>query len=254
MRSEQIVYGIHPILEMLHSGRAISRLYVALQRDDATAGQIAILAKQQRIALQLVHKEALSRMTGTTKHQGVAAMIAPKKYHDLAELLSIAEVRKEPPFLLLLDCVEDPRNLGAIFRVAEGAGVHGVIFPKQRAAGLSPAVSKASAGADAHLPLAHVTNLGQAIDQLKKEAILIVGLCADAPQSYWQADFTGGIAIVAGGEENGMHQKIRERCDQMVALPMRGIIESLNVSVAVGIVAYEVLRQRERQHLKSSSF
>ncbi|MBI3359302.1 MAG: 23S rRNA (guanosine(2251)-2'-O)-methyltransferase RlmB, partial [Nitrospirae bacterium] len=143
-----------------------------------------------------------------------------------------------------LDSVEDPRNLGAILRTAEAAGVHGVILPKRRASGLSPVVGKTSAGATAHLPIARVTNLSQTIDQLKRDEIFIVGMDATAKSSYLENDYRGPVAIVVGGEGGGIHHKILERCDQTISLPMRGVIESLNVSVAVGIVAYEVLRQR----------
>jgi 23S rRNA (guanosine2251-2'-O)-methyltransferase len=249
-REEAVLYGIHPVLETLRSGLPVSKIYLALHRDDSAGGEIFALARQRKISLLMVHKEELNRIAGTTKHQGVVAWVPPKSDHDLDSLLSISSERAEPPFFLLVDSVEDPRNLGAILRTAESAGVHGVIIPKRRAAGLSPVVSKTSAGATAHLPLARVTNLSQTIDQLKKELVWVVGLDASASASYLECDFQKPVAIIVGGEEAGIHQKILERCDEIVSLPMRGIVESLNVSVAAGIVIYEALRQREKERKK----
>ena len=243
--ASEIVYGLHPVLEMLRSGRSIGKLYLALHKSERENDEIRILARQQRVPLVSVHKEELTAITGTTKHQGVAAMVASELYQDLDALLAVSAKRQEPPFFFLLDSVEDPRNLGAILRTAEAAGVHGVILPKRRAAGLSPVVGKTSAGATAHLPIARVTNLSQTIDQLKKEEVVIVGMDATSKTSYLQSDFRGPVAIVVGGEGGGIHRKVLERCDQVISLPMRGVVESLNVSVAVGIVAYEVLRQRK---------
>ncbi len=245
MRHEsEIVYGLHPVLEMLRSGRRIGKLYLALHKADRENEEIRLLARQQRVSVVSVHKEELSHIAGTAKHQGVAATVSPESYQDLDALLAVSKKRHEPPFFLLLDSVEDPRNLGAILRTSEAAGVHGVILPKRRAAGLSPVVGKTSAGAIAHIPIARVTNLSQTIDQLKKDQVLIVGMDATAKTSYLQSDFRGPVAIVVGGEGSGIHSKILEKCDQVISLPMRGVVESLNVSVAVGIVAYEVLRQR----------
>jgi len=245
MRTEsEVVYGIHAVLEMLRSGRRIGKIYLALQKSEKESEEIRLLARQQKVSLVLVHKEELSKIAGTTKHQGVVAMVPTESYQDLDALLAISIKRREPHFFFLLDSVEDPRNLGAILRTAEAAGVHGVILPKRRSAGLSPVVSKTSAGAIAHLPIARVTNLSQTIDQLKKDQVSIVGMDATAKMSYLESDFQGPVAIVVGGEEGGIHHKVLERCDQVISLPMRGVIESLNVSVAVGVVAYEVLRQR----------
>jgi 23S rRNA (guanosine2251-2'-O)-methyltransferase len=246
MRHEsEIVYGLHPVLEMLRSGRRIGKLYLSLHKSERENNEIRLLARQQRVPLVAVHKEELTAIAGTTKHQGVAAMISSESYQDLDALLAVSAKRQDPPFFFLLDSVEDPRNLGAILRTAEAAGVHGVILPKRRAARLSPVVGKTSAGATAHLPIARVTNLSQTIDQLKKEEIVIVGMDATSKTSYLQSDFRGPVAIVVGGEGGGIHRKVLERCDQVISLPMRGVVESLNVSVAVGIVAYEVLRQRK---------
>jgi 23S rRNA (guanosine2251-2'-O)-methyltransferase len=245
MRPESgIVYGLHPVLEMLKSGRPIGKIYLAISRSERESEEIRLHARQLGVSVVAVHKEELSKITGTTKHQGVAAIVSTESHHDLAELLAVSVKRQEPPFFFVVDSVEDPRNLGAILRTSEAAGVHGVILPKRRAAGLSPIVGKTSAGAMAHLPIARVTNLSQTIDRLKEDGILIVGMAAQSKTSYLQNDFKSPVAIVVGGEGGGIHQKILEKCDQVVSLPMRGLVSSLNVSVAVGIIAYEVLRQR----------
>jgi len=245
MRTEsEIVYGLHPVLEMLRSGHRIGKIYLALHKSEKESEEIRLLARQKNISVVLVHKEELSKISGTSNHQGVAAIVATETYQDIDALFVISEKRKEPIFFFLLDSVEDPRNLGAILRTSEAAGVHGVVLPKRRAAGLSPVVGKTSAGAMAHLPIARVTNLAQTIDQLKKDQVFIVGMDATAKISYTESDFRGPVAIVVGGEGDGIHHKILERCDQIISIPMRGVVESLNVSVAVGIIAYEVLRQR----------
>ncbi|MEK7286564.1 MAG: 23S rRNA (guanosine(2251)-2'-O)-methyltransferase RlmB [Nitrospirota bacterium] len=245
MRPESdIVYGVHPVLEMLKSGRPVGKIYLSLSRSEKEGETIRLYAREKGIPLAAVSKEELSRMTATTRHQGAAAFVSTESYQDLNALLAVSVKRKEAPFFLLLDSVEDPRNLGAILRTAEAACVHGVILPKRRAASLSPVVGKTSAGAMAHLPITRVTNLSQTIDQLKKENISIVGMDATAKMSYLENDFQSPVAIVVGGEGGGIHQKILERCDAVVSLPMRGKVSSLNVSVAVGIVTYEVLRQR----------
>ena len=244
---EEILYGVHPVLEMLRSHRIVTRVYLSVNRGEKEAVEIEAHTRQQKIALIRVRKEELDRMAGTTHHQGVVALVAREADHDLSSLFSVAEKRGEPPFFILIDSVEDPRNLGAILRTAESAGVHGVIIPKRRAAGLSPVVSKTAAGATAHLPIVRVTNLSQTIDALKKEWVNIVGMDANSPNSYLQFDFKTPVAILVGGEGKGLHPKIMKRCDQIVSLPMRGVVESLNVSVATGIVAYEVLRQRQQK-------
>lgn len=250
MRSgSEIVYGLHPVLEMLRSGRRVGKIFLALHQSEKENGEIRLLARQQRASVLSVHHTELSKIAGTTKHQGVAAVVSTESYQDLDALLVVSAKRQESPFFFLLDSVEDPRNLGAILRTAEAAGVHGVILPKRRAAGLSPVVGKTSAGAVAHLPIARVTNLSQTIDQLKKDGIFIVGMDATAKTSYLQNDFRRPVAIVVGGEGGGIHHKVSERCDQIVSLPMHGMVESLNVSVAVGIIAYEVLRQRKNKGL-----
>ena len=243
---QEICYGIHPVIEMLRSRQRVSIIYLAIHRREKEAMEIEAHARQQKISLVRMRKEELDRIAGTSHHQGVVARVSLHVDHDLASLFAVAEKRGEPPFFMLIDSVEDPRNLGAILRTAESAGVHGVMIPKRRAAGISPVVSKTAAGATAHLAIARVINLAQTIDQLKKESVNIIGMDAKSPLSYLQCDFRAPVAIVVGGEGPGIHLNIMKRCDQMVSLPMRGAVASLNVSVAAGIMAYEVLRQRQK--------
>lgn len=243
---EELLYGIHPVLEILRSRRPVSQIYMALHRGSQEIEAIYTLAREQRIPIRNVPPETIQNMAGTPKHQGVLAMVARRLDYDLDALLAVSAERGEAPFFLVIDSVEDPRNLGALLRTAESAGVHGAFLPKRRAAGLSPLVSKTSAGATAYLPIAQVTNLSQVLQRLQREAVQIVGLDAQSPLSYWECDFREAVALVVGGEGAGMRAKIQERCDVVVSLPMYGQIESLNVSVAAGIVVYEVLRQRRR--------
>ena len=188
-------------------------------------------------------------MAKTVKHQGVVAIVAAQGAVSLDDLLDRLKTRADPswpPLLVILDEVEDPHNLGAVIRTAEAAGAHGVIIPERRAAGLTPAVAKTSAGALSHLPVARVGNLGQAMARIKEAGIWVMGLEVHAKMSYWEADWKTPVALVAGAEGKGLRPLVKERCDQLISLPMRGRMDSLNVSVAVGIVLYEIIRQRAR--------
>ncbi len=183
-------------------------------------------------------------MCQTTKHQGIAALMAASSYCDLDELLSKAKSGPKPPFLFLIDGVEDPRNLGAILRTVDAVGADGVVIPERRASGMTALVSKASAGASAHVPVARVVNLSNAIDRIKKEGIWVVGLDLAGEISYLDYDFKDPLAIVVGGEGKGIGRKVLARCDQRLHLPMCGHVSSLNVAVSLGVISYEVLRQR----------
>jgi 23S rRNA (guanosine2251-2'-O)-methyltransferase len=243
---EAVIYGVNPILEALRAeGNSLNKIYLLPNRAGKEIDEIRMLARQQHATLLTAEREALDRMARTPKHQGVVAYLSSQRYRDLDEVLALSKKRKEPAFFFVLDEVEDPRNLGAIIRTADAVGAHAVIIPERRAAGLTGVVSKASAGALAHFPVARVVNISATIDRLKKENIWVVGVEAGSPTSYVQYDFRDPVAIVVGGEGKGIHQKILERCDQVVSLPMRGHVSSLNVSVAVGVVAYEVLKQRQ---------
>ncbi|MFQ5542760.1 MAG: 23S rRNA (guanosine(2251)-2'-O)-methyltransferase RlmB [Nitrospiria bacterium] len=246
-----LIYGVHPVSESLRAEKKrLDKIYLLADRHGKDIDEIRRLAKRRHTKLVVAERNQLTQMAGTTKHQGIVAMLSSEKASGLDEVLARAERGPEPPFIFLVDGVEDPRNLGAIIRTVDAAGGHGVIIPTRRAAGLTSVVSKTSAGALSHLPVARVANLGTTIHQLKKDGFWIVGLDAEGETLYHQYDFSGSVAIVVGGEGNGIHQKILEQCDQVVSLPMYGHVSSLNVSVAVGIVSYEVLRQRHSIKMK----
>ncbi|MFQ5589433.1 MAG: 23S rRNA (guanosine(2251)-2'-O)-methyltransferase RlmB [Nitrospiria bacterium] len=244
MRSKTMVYGVNPVRESLVSGAGVDKIYLLQNRRDQAVDEVRTLAKRHKVRLFATTREQLDRMAQTPKHQGMVAFLSSEAYDDLDELILKAKAGPEPPFLFLIDGVEDPRNLGAIIRTADAAGAHGVVIPARRAVGLTATVSKSSAGASAHLPVAQVNNLGRGIEQLKKEGLWVVGLDISGKTPYTGYDFTGPVAIVAGGEGKGIRQKVLEKCDETISLPMLGHVQSLNVSVAVGIVAYEAVRQR----------
>lgn len=243
---EAVIYGVNPVLEALRAeGQTLNKIYLLPGRAGKEIDEIRTRARQQHATVLTAEREAMDRMARTAKHQGVVAFLSSQRYRDLDELLALSRKRNEPAFFFILDEVEDPRNLGAIIRTADAVGAHGIVIPERRAAGLTGVVSKASAGALAHFPVARVVNISATLDRLKKENIWIVGVEAGSKTSYVQYDFKDPVAIVVGGEGKGIHQKILEKCDQVVSLPMRGHVSSLNVSVAVGVVAYEVLKQRQ---------
>jgi 23S rRNA (guanosine2251-2'-O)-methyltransferase len=222
----------------------LDKLYVLRGRQGGQVDEIIRLARAQGVSLHFESKPVLDRVARSDKHQGVVALVAAKAYDTPESLLKIAQERNQSPLVLLLDGVEDPRNLGAIVRTAEAAGVHGIILPRHRSVGLTGTVDKTSAGALEHLPVARVVNLSRAVDELKNEGLWIVGLEPTAPQSYTALDYKGPIGVVVGGEGRGIREGLLKHCDYRVSIPMRGKVESLNVSVAVGILLYEVLRQR----------
>ena len=242
--SEQLIYGVHPVQECLRAGRPVERLYLLRGRRDQRIDELIRLAEVAGTAIRYEPREQLDRLTGTTKHQGVAAMLGAQSYLTLDQFLERLKDIASSPYLVMLDEVEDPHNLGAIIRTAEAAGAAGVLIPERRAAGLSPAAIKASAGAAAHLPIIRVGNLVQAMETLKAANFWITGLDADSTDQYTAVDWTPPSVLVAGSEGKGLRQLVRQHCDQVVAIPLRGQVSSLNVSVAVGVVLYEVVRQR----------
>ncbi|MBN4054358.1 23S rRNA (guanosine(2251)-2'-O)-methyltransferase RlmB [Nitrospira defluvii] len=243
--SNQMIYGINPVRESLLAEKdRIDKIYLLPNKESKVIDELRFLAKRQNIALRITKRDQLDRMAGTEKHQGVVALRSSGAYYDLDELLEKANRSSASPFLFLMDGVEDPRNLGAIIRTVDAVGGDGIIIPSRRAVGLTPVVSKTSSGALAHLPVVRVSNLSPTIDRLKKAGIWVVGLDIHGKMSYVDYDFTGPTAIVIGGEGKGIRQKILERCDETVSLPMLGHVASLNVAIAVGVVAYEVVRQR----------
>lgn len=239
-----MVYGVNPVKEALRADSPIRKIYLLQNRRDKSIDEVRALAKQHQIVVLMARREELDQMAQSSKHQGMVAFLSAEAKHDVDELIAASKRGGSVPFLFLIDGVEDPRNLGAIIRTVDAAGGDGIIIPSRRAVGLTSTVSKSSAGAAAHLPVTQVSNLSSTIERLKKEGLWIVGLDVSGKTPYLEYDFTGPTGIVIGGEGKGIRQKVLEKCDQTVSLPMLGHVQSLNVSVAVGIVAYEVLRQR----------
>ena len=247
MSTDKII-GINPVPEALKAGRPVRRVLVAEQRrQDRDVQALLRLARERGIEVRFAGREALNREAPGTVHQGVVALAAPKAYASLDDILSIPGEKGQVPLFLVLDGVEDPRNLGAILRTADAAGVHGVIIPERRATGLTETVAKAAAGAVEHVPVVKVTNIVNAIADLKKAGVWVAGAEAGGGQLYWSADLAQPTALVLGGEDRGVRRLVRERCDYLVSLPLHGSISSLNVSVAAGVLLYEALRQRSRK-------
>ncbi|PWV94310.1 23S rRNA (guanosine2251-2'-O)-methyltransferase [Paenibacillus cellulosilyticus] len=242
--SEEIVAGKHPVLEALRSGREINKIWVAEGAQKHLTAPIIAEAKQLGVIVQFADKRKLDTLAGDVAHQGVIAQVAPYRYYEVDELLEAANEKGETPFLLVLDEIEDPHNLGSILRTAECTGAHGVIIPKRRSASLTATVSKTSAGAAEYVRVARVTNLAQTIELLKEKGVWVAGTDVSAEQDVYRTKFDMPLAIVIGNEGKGMGRLIREKCDFLVKLPMAGKLNSLNASVAAGVLMYEVLRQR----------
>ncbi len=243
---DNLIFGRNSVLELLKSGRAINKILFAEGKRDGSAQKIFNDAKSAGIVTEFVGKNVLDKISGGGNHQGVIAYAAAFDYADLEEILNFAESKKEPPFLVLLDELEDPHNFGAILRTADAAGVHGVIIPKRRNVQLNSTVAKTSAGAAEYVKVARVNNIAQTLKELKNSGIMIVGSDMDGEVEFTDADFTGGICIVIGNEGRGMRRLTRENCDLPVKIPMFGKINSLNASVAAALMMYEVCRQRRK--------
>lgn len=241
--TEMIIEGRNAVIEAFRSGKTVDKLFVLDGCQDGPILTIKREAKKQNSLIKYVTKERLDQLSETGKHQGVIAYTSAYQYAEVEDMLKKAGEKGEPPFLFLLDNIEDPHNLGAIIRTANLAGAHGVIIPKNRAVGLTAAVARASAGALNYTPVAKVTNLGQTIEELKKEGLWFV--CADMDgTSMYQLDLKGPIGLVIGSEGDGVGRLVKEKCDFVASIPMRGDIDSLNASVAAGILGYEIVRQR----------
>jgi len=236
--------GRNPVIEALKSGRSINKILVARGEREGSIRQIIALAKEKNVIIQEMDRTKLDAMSSTYSHQGVIALVSVKEYVDIDDILNIAAARNEPPFIILLDEITDTQNLGSILRTANAVGAHGVVIPKRRAAGLTTAVAKASAGAVEYVPVARVTNIVQTIEYLKRKNIWVAGTDASGQKSFYEADLKGPIALVIGSEGEGMGKLIREKCDFVVNIPMKGQISSLNAAVAGAIVMYEILKQR----------
>lgn len=241
--NENYIEGRHAVVEAFRSGRTIDRLYVLDGCQDGALGTIRREAKKAGTPIKFVTRERLDQLSGSGHHQGVIAVAAAYHYAELEELFRAAERKGEPPFFILLDGIEDPHNLGAILRTANVAGAHGIIIPKDRAVGLTAAVAKASAGAINYTPVAKVTNLARTIEELKGRGLWFV--CADmGGEPMTRLNLTGPIGLVIGSEGDGVSRLVREKCDLVAAIPQKGQIASLNASVAMAVLTYEIVRQR----------
>ena len=247
--NRHLLYGVNPLMEALRARRLPDQITIAEGVRDERLRQLIELARSLGVPITFAPRAKIDREAGNAHHQGVMARIAPPAYADADELLDAvgaAVGSQSEPLVVVLDGIEDPRNLGAILRTVECAGANGVFIPERRAAGLNETVAKTSAGAVEYLPIARVTNLSALIRQLKERNLWVVGAAADAPVNYYDWDWTRASAIVLGGEGAGLHRLVGEQCDALVRIPVNGQIESLNVSVAAGIILYEALRQRTR--------
>ena len=236
--------GFHAVEEALAAGRALDRIVIARGRHGDRVEVVVQLARSKSVPVRFEDRLQLDRLTGTREHQGIAALAAAKPALELEDLLA---AKTPQGLLVLLDGIEDPHNLGAIVRTALAAGANGVIIPERRAAGLTDTVERASAGALAHLPVARVKNLVRAMEEMKEAGYWLIGLDERAEKKYTDADFLGQVGIVLGGEGEGLHELTRKRCDFLVSIPATGPVRSLNVSVAAGVVLFEVVRQRNAQ-------
>lgn len=244
MRYEELtIEGRNAVLEAFRAGRPIDRLFVLDGCQDGPVKSILREAKKGDTIITFVKKERLDQMSETGQHQGVIAYAAAYEYAEIEDMFKLAEEKGEPPFLILLDNIEDPHNLGAIIRTANQAGAHGIIIPKRRAVGLTATVARTSAGAINYVPVAKVTNMAATIEELKERGLWFV--CADMDgEIMYKLDLKGPIGLVIGNEGEGVGRLVKEKCDMVARIPMKGDIDSLNASVAMGILAYEIVRQR----------
>lgn len=238
------IEGRNSVIELLESGRDINKIFVQDGEKHGSINKIIAMASQRKILINTISKEKMKQMAQTENYQGVIAIVPPFDYVDIEDILSEAKARQEDPFIVLLDGIEDPHNLGSIIRTAETAGVHGIVIPKRRAASVNATVNKVSAGAVEHMKIARVNNMVETMKYLKEQGLWICGTDMDTKTYYYSQDLTGPLAIVIGSEGFGMSRLVKENCDFLVKIPMRGKITSLNASVSAGIVMYEAVEQR----------
>lgn len=241
--NEDVIVGRNAVLEALRSGRPIDSILMARGERTGSLTAIAAKARDMEITVKECDSRKLDAMCGGAVHQGVAALAAVKEYAELADLFAAAEAKGEPPFIILADEVEDPHNLGALIRSAEAVGAHGIVIPKRRAVGLTYTVGKASAGAVEYLPVARVANMAAAVEELKERGVWVYAADMDG-ETWCQANLTGPVALVVGGENHGVGRLVKEKCDGVLSLPMCGKVNSLNASVAGAVLMYEIARQR----------
>lgn len=241
---DDVLVGRNAVTEALKSGRGINKLWIASGDREGSVAEIAALAKERGIVVQYVERAKIEALAGGHRHQGVLAYVAPVPYAELEDILKAAEAKGEAPFLVLLDELEDPHNLGALLRTADATGVHGILIPKRRSVSLNATVAKTSAGAVEYVPVARIGNIVQTLKKLKEKGFWVAGADMDGEKAYYEADLTGPLVLVVGSEGKGMSRLTKEACDFIVRMPMVGRINSLNASVAGSILMYESMRQR----------
>ena len=246
-RFDDPIEGRNSVLELLESGNDVNKIFVARGEKHGSINKILGIAKERKIIVVEKDKKQMDEMAQEENYQGVIAIVPPFEYVEISDILEVAKERNEDPFVIVLDGIEDPHNLGSIIRTAETAGVHGVIIPKRRAVSVNSTVNKASAGAVEHMKIARVTNISDAIEELKKAGLWVCGTAVDTNKYYYNQDLTGALAIVIGNEGKGIGEKVKKNCDFLVKIPMKGKIQSLNASVSTGIVVYEAVKQRIRK-------
>ena len=238
------VEGRNSVLELLESGKDINKIFITKGERHGSINKIVAIAKERKIVIVEKDKRQMQEMAQTENYQGVIAIVPPFEYCEIEDILENAKNKNEEPFILILDGIEDPHNLGSIIRTAETAGVHGIIIPKRRAAAVNSTVNKVSAGAVEYMKIARVNNISDSIDKLKKQGVWICGTDINTDKYYYDQDLTGSLAIVIGNEGNGISEKVKKNCDFLVKIPMKGKVTSLNASVSTGIVIYEAVKQR----------
>ena len=249
MKKEEKIYedqveGRNSVLELLESKKDINKIFVTKGEKHGSINKIIAIAKERRIIIVEKDRRQMEQIAQTNNYQGVIAIVPPFEYCEIEDILEEAKSRNEDPFVLILDGIEDPHNLGSIIRTAETAGVHGIIIPKRRAASVNATVNKTSAGAVEHMKIARVTNISDSIQKLKDAGVWICGTDINTQTYYYNQDLTGPLGIVIGNEGSGMSEKVRKNCDFLVKIPMKGKVTSLNASVSTGIVVYEAVKQR----------
>ncbi|AOT71148.1 23S rRNA (guanosine(2251)-2'-O)-methyltransferase RlmB [Geosporobacter ferrireducens] len=247
MTQSDKIEGRNPVLEALKAEREIDKIFIAKGAEQGSVQKIVGVAKDRGIPIQYVERQKLDQISESHAHQGIIAFVAAYRYVEVDEILESAARKEESPFIVILDEITDPHNLGSILRTANAAGVHGVIIPKRRAVGLTAVVAKTSAGAIEYVPVAKVSNISQTIEYLKEKGLWVVGADMDGQSTYYEQDLTGNVALVIGSEGQGIGRLIKEKCDFIVRIPMKGQLSSLNASVAASLLMYEVMRQRDRR-------
>ena len=238
------IEGRNAVIELLESGKDINKIYITKGEKKGSINKIIAMANEKKVIIVEKDRKQMDMMAGTQNYQGVIAIVPPYEYVEIEDILEVAKHKKEDPFILILDGIEDPHNLGAIIRTAETAGVHGIIIPKRRAVAVNSTVSKVASGALEYMKIARVNNINDTINKLKEKGIWICGTAIDAEKPYFKQDLTGPITIVIGNEGKGISNLVKQNCDFLVNIPMKGKVTSLNASVSTGIVLYEAVKQK----------